>query len=271
MDTRFTGMKKMMRKMVCMAAAVLIGTVMYAGDASVSHAASDNRESYTNSDTGYQVIIEDDADLLTASEREQLAEVMGEITLYGNVAFKSIDDNYTSTASFAETYYHQTFDTESGVVFVIDMDNRNIWIFSDGAVYRTVTKSYANTVTDNVYRYASNEEYYECAAKAFEQIGALLRGQKIAQPMKYIGNLLLAASLALLINFGIVISVTRIRRPGQDELLSTVQKTFNCTRPTATFVNKTKTYSPQSSSSGGSSGGGGGGGSSSGGGGGHSF
>lgn len=42
-----------------------------------------------------------------------------------------------------------------GTVFAIDMDNRNIWIHSDGAVYQVVTKGYADTVTDNVYRYAS--------------------------------------------------------------------------------------------------------------------
>ena len=48
---------------------------------------------YTNPETGYVVRIEDDAALLTDYERTQLADLMKDITQYGNAAFKSILTN----------------------------------------------------------------------------------------------------------------------------------------------------------------------------------
>ena len=50
--------------------------------------------------------------------------------------------------------------------------------------------SYADSITDNVYTYASNRDYFSCAAKGFERELNLLKGQKIRQPMKYISNAL---------------------------------------------------------------------------------
>lgn len=233
---------------------------------------------YTNPETGYRAVISDEAMLLSESESADLSKKMQKITEYGNAAFISVDENYLSAQSYAQNCYRELFGTASGMVFLIDMDNRMIWIHSDGAVYKTVTKSYANTITDNVYKYASDGDYYKCAAEAFGQAKALLDGQKIAQPMKYISNLLLALILALLINFGIVKYFSGLKSPSEEKILNSVRKKFTFTKPTAEFIRETKHYSPISTGSGGSSSGGGGGGHSggggshsSGGGGGHSF
>lgn len=236
------------------------------------------RAEYENPDTGYEVFLEDEAGLLLDDERLEVLEVMKEITKYGNAAFVTVSENSGSTERFARTYYGGRFGTDSGTVLVIDMDKRMIWIHSDGAVYDVITTAYANTVTDNVYRYASYGDYGVCAREAFRQINTLLKGQRIAQPMKYISNALLAMILALLVNFGLVIGFTRLRKPGMNEVLSNIHRNFRYTKPSAVHICQTKIYSPSSSDSdsgggGGSSsgGGGGGGGSSSGGGGGHRF
>ena len=50
-------------------------------------------KTYTNKSTGYQVIVEDDANLLTDEEETTLGKEMAPITTYGSVAFKSIDYN----------------------------------------------------------------------------------------------------------------------------------------------------------------------------------
>ncbi len=225
---------------------------------------------YRNEETGYTVLMEDDAGLLTESERTALAAQMQEITDYGSAAFKTVFENSASTDSFARRYYASVFSDESGILFLIDMDNRNIWIYCDGAVYKTVTEDYADTITDNVYTYASAGDYYQCASAAFEQAAALLKGHKIAQPMKYICNALLAVIGALLINFGLVNLFSKAGRTSDRELLSHTLSYFSNSAPTVCYEFETKTYSPRSSGSG-SSGGGGGGGGSSGGGGGHSF
>lgn len=216
--------------------------------------------------TGYEVILEDDADLLSEAEEEALLTVMQEISAYGNVAFKSIAENSFSTKNYIENYYSDKFAGASGTVFLIDMDNRNIWIHSDGAIYKRVTTSYANVITDNIYTYATDEEYYECAYKAFEQILTLLRGEKIARPMKYISNAFLAVILALLINYFVVKLLSKTSKADEKELLAATKNGYKFVNPEAIHTHTTKKYDPPSSSSsgGGRSGGGGGGG-------GHSF
>lgn len=250
------------------------GLNLFHVQAAVSAPASDTPESgiWENPETGYRVILEDDAGLLSQSEREQLSQQMRPVTDYGNAIFKSIDYNPYSSAYFAEDFYHERIGTASGCLFLIDMDNREIYIFSDGAVYKTIRPSYADTITDNVYRYASNADYLGCAANAFSQIHTLLSGQKIAQPMKYINNILLALILAALINYFVVRLSSRTAKPSDREILQSVSAKFAFTNPQRQLTHQSKVYSPQSSGGSGSGGGhSGGGGGRSGGGGGHRF
>lgn len=233
-------------------------------------------ETYTNTDTGYQVVIDDMAQLLSDSEKKQLQSDMQGITAYGNAVFVSTDSNYDTAQEYAESYYSGQFGSASGTLFLIDMDNREIRIYSRGAVYQVITKSYANVITDNVYSYASDKEYYQCAQQAFSQMLTVLQGQKISQPMKYISNALLALLVALLLNYGIVKIVARDKKPSRSELLGSMNVRCNLNNPRKFFVNQTRVYSPRNTDSGSGGGGGGfsgggGGGSSSGGGGGHSF
>lgn len=210
---------------------------------------------WSNQETGYYIILEDDADLLTDAQESRLVTEMQEITVYGNAAFKSISYNNYTAASFAENYYHALFGQESGTLFLIDMDNRELYLFSDGAINKTITSAYANTITDNVYRYASNSDYYQCAFTAFEQIHTLLSGHRIAQPMKYISNALLALILAALINYFIVRLCSASPKPGSNEILQSISTNFTFINAKSILLNKTKTYSPvrSSSSSGGHS------------------
>ena len=246
-----------------------------AADSGTGNANRNSGTVYTNSETGYSVIIEDDASLLSNDEKKQLAETMKDITPYGDVAFKSIDYNPYSTETYIERYYNSIFGTGSGTVFLIDMDNRNIWIYSDGSIYSTITTAYANVITDNVYTYASDRDYFSCANTAFIQEATLLQGRRISQPMKYISNALLAIAIAILINYFIVRQTSRVRKASDNEIVNGVFANNAFNNVSVNFIRQTRTYSPRSSSSsgssGGHSGGGGGGGGHSGGGGGHSF
>lgn len=170
-------------------------------------------ERYRNENTGYPVLVEDDADLLTDEEEDDLAELMKGITEYGGVALKTIDYNSQSTQSYIRDYYADTFGQGSGTVFLIDMDNRNIWIHSNGRIYRVITRSYADTITDNVYKYASDADYYGCCHEAFSEMLTLLRGNRIAQPMKYISNILLSVIIALFIMYFVVRWISMSKKP----------------------------------------------------------
>ena len=225
-----------------------------------------------NENSEYGIYIEDNADLLSSSEENDLEDVMEPISEHGNVVFLSIDSNPRYSAeSYAEDYGYSRFGNESYTIFLIDMDNREICVYSDGAIYKTITSAYARTITDNVFRYASDEDYYDCAYHAFDQINTLLEGKRIAQPMKYISNALLAIVLALLINYFIVMRVSRSVRASNSELLNGIFTSVDVHNTRTEFLNQTKKYSPQSSSSSGGRSGGGGGGGSRGGGGSHRF
>lgn len=156
---------------------------------------------YTNPSTNYKVFIDDQADLLTPEEEEALLPLMQKITAYGGCMLATCDSNYQSAAAYAKDVYYDYFRNDSGTLFLIDMDNRDIILRSNGAISRTITSAYADSITDNSYTYASKKDYYGCAEKTFEQVLTLLEGGRIAQPMKYISLALFSLSAAILINF----------------------------------------------------------------------
>ncbi len=227
---------------------------------------------YRNDETGYEAIVDDGAGLLKESEKETLLEELKDVTEYSNVAFVSVSVNFASTENFALRYNEDHFYGESGIVFVVDMDNRYIYMDAMGDVRHTITDDYAQTITDNVYTYASDEDYYKCASKAFAQTHSVLEGQWIARPMKYICNAFLAVAIALLINYFLVRMTSRAPKATDRQILGGIFSDIQINNARANFTHQTKRYSPQSSSSGGGgssrSGGGGGGGHS---GGGHRF
>ena len=175
---------------------------------------------------------------------------MEPITTYGNVAFVSISTNpERSTKRYAEKYFEEHFGYSSGVIFFIDMEERYLWIYSNGEIHKTITTSYANTITDNVYSYASDGDYLRCASEAFSQINTLLEGRHIAQPMKYISNALLAIVLALFINYFLVMTLSRSRKASTSQLLNGIFSKTEIKNPRTEFVNQTKRYSPRQRSS----------------------
>ena len=226
-------------------------------------------------DSSYTVIIDDSEDLLSEQEEKQLYQQMLKITAYGNCAFVTVRQYGQNTDTYAKNLYRSYFGTQSGTLFLIDMGKRNIWIFSDGAIYRTINKAYANTITDNVYRYASLGNYYHCASEAFDEMLILLEGGRIAQPMKYISNVLIALVSALLLNFFVLILQRKKQYPvSSAENMTAAAGVYILSRQMIKSSKRRHVESSGGGSSGGgggSSGGGGGGGGSSGGGGGHSF
>ena len=139
-------------------------------------------------ESGFRVVIEDGADLLTEAEEAELRTVMERVLPYGNAAFVSVSENATTTERLAESKFLEFFGDVSGALLIIDMDNRYIQLIADGAVYKVVTKTRCNEITDNIYTYASKGDYFSCASKAFRQVSGLLEGQRIAAPFRYVTN-----------------------------------------------------------------------------------
>lgn len=232
--------------------------------------------------SSYKIYMNDDEDLLSPSEEEELLSYMLPVTEYGHAAFMTTQIGSSDYEGATKDFYHSLFSSDSGVIFLIDMNHRQLVIISDGEIYKVLKKGYANTITDNVYRMARKGDYAGCAEEAFYEIYALLSGDKIAQPMRHITNALLAITLAALILYFITRQVSKQREAGTSEILSTIGAVVHFSNGASTFTRRSKVYNPPSDSDGGGirgggfSGGGGGfgggfGGGSSGGGGSHGF
>ena len=236
---------------------------------------STGRKTYENSGTGYFAYLADDAGLFSDAEEAQLEEEMIPITAYGNAAVVTAEVYGQDTNEFAkETYLSLFGGGVSGTIFLIDMGNRNIWICSDGEIYRTITKGYANIICDNVYRHASKGRYYQCASDALSQITVLLDGGKIARPMKLITGVLLSLLLSCILNYWMVTMTLGVDVPEAAALAGGVIGAVAVTDAASKITSTKRVYSPPAKSSGGVGGGGfsgGGGGGFSGGGGGHGF
>ena len=231
----------------------------------------------SGSDPSDLIIIRDDADLLTDEEETALYYHMLPVTEYGGAAFYTSSSRVSSASSYAKRCFRENFGTGSGTLFLIDMYNREIYIFSDGKIYRKITNSKADTITDNVYRYATNGNYAECANRAFDQISTLLEGGVIPQYMRHVCNGLVAFAVSLLTVFFVANTKTRMQSDNEAAVFEQMAKKKvglgDPTEQNLVKITRVRHVEESSGGGGGSSGGGGGGGGggSSGGGGGHGF
>ena len=213
---------------------------------------------YTNEATGYKVYIDDYADYLSPDEEVMLIEDMKPITEYGNVAFLSYTDSTKGAlgriGSDTLSYYlNNQGSFDSGVVFSVNPSD--IYIYSEGAMYKIIDKKYAYTITDNIYKEAKDDNMYNCSVHCYSLIKKVLEGQRIAQPMKYTCNILLGLMFSILFSFVYVHRKSLVSQTGAEELIANAKKSFKNGETKAELINSYKTYTPQSSSSGYRSGG----------------
>lgn len=221
-------------------------------------------------------IIQDDADLLSEEEEQQLSRIMEPILEYGGVAFVTNKDVYVEGASaFAKKKCTQLFNEKSGVVLLIDMHNRRIEFYSTGYIYKIMGEMWSDIIADNIYKHATNKEYFVCAQKGFTQIYTILNGGKVAAPMRYVSAVLLAIAITLLLMYCILYNSRKKAKFGKKMQLLTdaKEKELHIELLDKKLVRTERIVHASSGSGGGRSGGGGGGrsGGSRGGGGGHGF
>lgn len=223
----------------------------------------------------YRFLIDDKAGLLTEEQHEALKSQYSELLEHVHVAFVTTDKGSSSTRLYAAAYVNREFPIGKGpaVIFLIDMANRYIYVYANQQGLSIVTEADARAITDNIYKLASNGDYYGCAQEAFSQILALCKKERIDRPVKHVTNALIAVVAGILITFYRAVHARTKEREGGDEAQQlqgmSALPAFSLAEPVVT--KREKVWHSDSSSGGGSGGGGGGGGGSGGGGGGHSF
>lgn len=174
---------------------------------------------WSNEETGYRVIIDDAAGLLSDEEEAALAEQMEIFTEYGNAAFRSVDRNGISTPSYAESSYRNYFSSQSGMIFMIDMENHSIAVYCEGKMRKVIGNKEAGQIAEGVKPHIIRGEYADGAGKVFRQAYEKLEDHRAARPVKYLCNAMLALVCALLINFVWLNLSSKARRTNEDELI----------------------------------------------------
>ena len=249
-----------MRKILILALAAVLAL------ASIGYAAGEDVLE-KNEETGYRLVISDEGNLIDSAEMQAVTESMRPILEYANVGFLTYPSggSTSNSATKAQKWGDQTFGAGTRfTVFIIDMSTRHLDIYASRPLSGTLTAAAENSISDNTYKYATRGDYAGCAKETFRQIAKVLRGEKIATPMKYISNALLAVIAAI---FAAYLLISGWARKEQAVSMPYIIKGAAAGAATVILANKLKKVVHHESSSGHGGGGGGfsGGGGSSGG------
>ena len=112
----------------------------------------------------------DFAELLEEEEEEEIATLIDSfIEKYNmDMVVVTIDDSdFRTSEAYADDFFdYNDFglnETLDGILFLIDMDNRNMWISTHGEAIRMYNDYRIDSILDNTYDYISKQDYYNCA------------------------------------------------------------------------------------------------------------
>ena len=124
----------------------------------------------------YESKVEDNANLFTSGEIEQITSDAADFTASKDISLAILTIDYAqglSSEEYANDYIDNLIDSEGWnedcMLFMIDMDNRNVWISTTGRaenIYYDV-----DSVIDGGYDYLVNGEYGQCILGMIETAG----------------------------------------------------------------------------------------------------
>ncbi len=117
----------------------------------------------------YENVIADDADLFSDYEETEIASAIELFSLEKDFSLAVVTTDYASGLSseeFADNYLDDLIDTdgwqENSMLFLIDMDNRNVWISTCGDCVLAFSNSEIDSIIDSGYNSLVNGEYSDC-------------------------------------------------------------------------------------------------------------
>lgn len=150
------------------------------------------------------VKVVDDAGILTNKETEELEEYLEELDGTVNYLVVTCDDGAMGSSALEklDNYYRQEFDAyEDGIAFIVDMDTRRIELQGRNKLQYSLDSGDCTDITDNVYKYASDGDYYNCIYHAFRQADLVANYKFVLRPMRIIVSLLIAIIIGFLGTF----------------------------------------------------------------------
>lgn len=208
------------------------------------------------------LLLIDEADLLSASEESSLRTKLAEISAaYGAQvciltigSSKNADTDAVISARFDDDGYGYG-DNRDGVLLLVCMDPREYRILSNGFASEAITMDNIDSIGDNIVSYLSDGDYAEAFEAYAEECDYYLNGYINGFPFAFGTNLLIAVVFGLVVGF-IVASVLKgqlksVRK--QDKANVYVKAgSFNLTRSNDFFLYRTvtRTEKPKNTSSG---------------------
>ncbi len=132
---------------------------------------------------GYDVLIDDSANLFTDEEVDYISTSADDFASLNDfsVAVVTTDDAMGKSAmEYADDYYDNLiFDngwSENGMCFLIDMDNREIYVSCAGLCVDEYSDYELDSIIDRGYDCVVNEEYFKCIISMIDEANFLMSG-----------------------------------------------------------------------------------------------
>jgi uncharacterized protein len=114
----------------------------------------------------------DQADLLSADEEAAVGEVIDSMREEWNqdfVVVTTADAEGKESEAYADDYYDYNGYQKNGVLFLIDLDNGNVWISTSGAMIEFLTDDRIESVIDAGYPQMKDKQYRDGFIAMLEQ------------------------------------------------------------------------------------------------------
>ena len=105
----------------------------------------------------------DQADLLSITEEEELqnqAEMMREFWEMNFVIVTTDDAEGKTSREYADDFYDALYPEEDGILYLLDMDNGEIYLSTSGLAIRYLTDDRIDSILDTAFSYVSDGDYY---------------------------------------------------------------------------------------------------------------
>lgn len=106
----------------------------------------------------------DYADLLTTEEEDALRNLSKEYEAYNMSAIflTTADAEGKTSMAYSDDFYDNNNFKSDGVLFMIDMDNREVYVNTVGMGITIISDYEVERILDAGYTYVGNEQYFEC-------------------------------------------------------------------------------------------------------------
>ena len=118
----------------------------------------------------------DMADLFTEKEETKLAEMIDALQdkMSMDAAVVTTEENSGSSRDFADNFYEEmglgVGSNHDGVLFLIDMENGELWISTEGKMVRYLTDARIETILDDSISFAMDGDFYGAAVCFLEDL-----------------------------------------------------------------------------------------------------